>query len=124
IVGAIYFLQQSGEKPVANAAGKGGGKAAKENTGKLVLEWSEEDRKNGFAVLIDDKRQLTLSKGELSFDLKPGDHKVLMQRRGYAQVETTVSIKEGESTSYKPVWTKDEFGAAGGSVATKSVTPN
>lgn len=124
VFGAVMFMQQSGQKNVAKAPGKGGGKAAAKDTGKLVLDWPEEDRKTGFAVIIDDKRQLTLTKGELSFDLKTGDHKVLMQRRGFAPVETTISIKEGESTTYKPEWTKDEFGAAGAAVATKAPTPN
>lgn len=125
IVGGIILMQQSNQKAVAQAAGKGGDKAgAPKNTGKLVLEWPEEDRKNGFAVLIDGRQQLTLTKGELSFDLKAGDHKVVMRRSGgYSPVETTISIKEGESTSYKPEWVKNEFGAAGGPAVATNSTP-
>jgi hypothetical protein len=122
--GIAFVISQSGQPTVAKAPGKGGGKvAAAKDSGKLVLDWPEEDRKNGFAVIINDKRQLTLTKGELAFDLKPGDHKVLLQRRGFAHVEATVSVKQGETTTYKPTWTKDEFGAAGAAVATKTLKP-
>jgi len=124
-IGAMFMLSQP-SKPVAKNTGKGGGAkvAAATGMGKLVLDWSEEDRKGGFGVKVDNRTQPTLSKGELSYDLKPGEHKIVLQRHGgYEAVEATVTIKAGEATTYKPEWKKNEFVAGGPAATNNRPTP-
>lgn len=114
---AAYSLMSPG-KPIAKKGGSG--KVAKATAmGKLVLDWSEDDRKGGFGIKVDGQAQPALSKGELALDLKPGDRKVVLQRYGgYEPVETTVSIKAGEVTTFKPEWKKNAFNLGGPAIAT------
>jgi S1-C subfamily serine protease len=118
---ATYKLMSSG-KPIAKNT-KGSGKVAKATAmGKLVLDWSEDDRKGGFGIRVDGQQQPALSKGELALDLKPGDRKVVLQRYGgYEPVETTVSIKAGEVTTFKPEWKKNAFNVGGPAIAAQPV---
>jgi S1-C subfamily serine protease len=117
----VYLSMSSGGKPVAKKDVKGGSSkkvAAATGMGKLVLDWSEDDRKGGFGIKVDGKQQPPLSKGELAIDLKPGERKLVLQRfGGYEPVETTVTIKVGEVTTFKPEWKKNVFNLGGPAVA-------
>ncbi len=109
---AVIHFSQAGHTTVAKN-NKGGSKAAAATkTGKLVLDWPVEDRKPLAGVLIDGKGEIMLTKGELYFDLSPGEHTVLLKRRGYDQVESKVTITKGQVTTFKPEWKKNEFGTA------------
>ncbi|WP_425617268.1 trypsin-like peptidase domain-containing protein [Anatilimnocola sp. NA78] len=117
---AAVVMMNSGGTPVAKGTKGGKGAAAAKSTGKLVIDWAEDERKAGGAVLINSKREIMLSKGELYFDLTAGEHDLLLQRRGYEQIETKITITKGETTTYKPEWKKNEFGSGGPTIATKT----
>ncbi|QDU31783.1 Putative serine protease HhoA precursor [Anatilimnocola aggregata] len=117
--GAGFVLLNSGGKTVAKGTKNGGKSAIVKGTGKLVIDWAEEDRKETFQVFIDTKPEITLSKGELYYDLSPGEHALILRRRGYARVDTKVTIVAGQTTTYKPEWTKDVFGTGGSTIASK-----
>ncbi|WP_254512044.1 trypsin-like peptidase domain-containing protein [Anatilimnocola floriformis] len=121
----VYMFSQSPSPKVAKGTGKGATKAtatavagpaapAGTRIGKLVLDWPETERKGGFGVKVDGRTQLALTKGELTYDLKAGEHKVMLERNGYEPVSGTVSIKPGELTTFKPEWKKDALAATRG----------
>ncbi len=118
---AAFMMMSPPAKPIAKKDDKGSGSkkvAAATGMGKLVLDWSEEDRQGGFGIKVDGRQQPALSKGELSLDLKPGERKVVLQRfGGYEPVETTVTIKAGEVTTFKPEWKKNAFNVGGPAIA-------
>ena len=98
--------------------------AAPKGSGKLVIDFPEADRKGGFALVIDGRREPSIQTGELSFDLKAGDHKLLLQRRGYENVDATVTVVAGAVANFKPNWVKVEAGSPASSVvANRPTTP-
>jgi S1-C subfamily serine protease len=103
---------------------KSSSSSAPKGSGTLVVDMSEDDRKEGFAIIIDGRREPSLRTGELSFSLGAGDHKLLLQRRGYEPVETTISIAAGEVETFKPEWRKNETATPNSSFATTSLRPN
>lgn len=69
----------------------------------LVLDWPEQERR-GAAISIDGKRMALPASGEARFTLNPGPKKLLLQRRGFANVETTLPLASGETARFAPKW--------------------
>jgi predicted Zn finger-like uncharacterized protein len=82
----------------------------------LVLHWPEADRK-GAAVTIDGKKQSLPVQGPIQFGLAAGDHRVVLQRRGYEQIEVAFSLKSGDKHTYTPEWQKSFLASAAENVA-------
>ncbi|MCE9526694.1 MAG: trypsin-like peptidase domain-containing protein [Planctomycetales bacterium] len=85
------------KQPHGTAAANPSGKAI------LILDWPELER-SGSALSIDGKRMALPTKGEAKYTLPPGAKKLLLQRRGYENVETTLSLTGGETSHYAPKW--------------------
>lgn len=69
----------------------------------LILDWPEQDR-SGSAFSIDGQRMAVPAKGEAKFTLPAGSKKLLLQRRGYENVETTIALTGGETSHFAPKW--------------------
>jgi S1-C subfamily serine protease/DNA-directed RNA polymerase subunit RPC12/RpoP len=107
-----YVMVNRGSPAVAKNGKSSAASKVQDNTGKLVLDWPEEDRTGGFSVRIDGEAQPAVRKGELYYNLSPGDHQMILQRRGYSQIDATISVTKAEVTTYKPEWKKTEFGSS------------
>jgi S1-C subfamily serine protease len=51
--------------------------------------------------------------GEAKFTLPPGSKALLLQRRGFAPVEKTLTLASGETAHFAPAWSSISAGAAG-----------
>jgi S1-C subfamily serine protease/phage FluMu protein Com len=69
----------------------------------LVFNWPTSER-TGASLLIDGETIKVPASGEMAFELKPGEHRVLLRRRGYEQIEVLVSLGNGERRPFKPEW--------------------
>ena len=69
----------------------------------LILDWPEGER-SGSAFSIDGKRMAVPASGEAKFTLPAGSKKLLLQRRGFENVETTLALTGGETSHYAPKW--------------------
>jgi hypothetical protein len=77
--------------------------------GTLALDWRLDERK-GCRLNVDNK-EVAIPKGKpATFPLSPGKHRVVVQRRGYEQIEWTFSIGRGERVERKVEWKKFQFG--------------
>lgn len=131
-VGGFMLMSNTGTRTtIAKNDGKGTKSANKapaaKGSGRLVIEFSEADRKGGFAVLVDGRREppTGLNPAEVAFDLKAGEHKILVQRRGYENVETTITVPSGGVENFKPDWKKNEAGSPSSAVSTNTtLRPN
>jgi S1-C subfamily serine protease len=110
--GIFAYVMVNRGSPTVAKNGKSSAAKVQDNTGKLVLDWPEEDRTGGFSVRIDGEAQPAVRKGELYYHLSPGDHQMILQRRGYSQIDATISVTKAEVTTYKPEWKKTEFGSS------------
>ena len=69
----------------------------------LVLDWPEDERADSM-VSIDGAEQALPTSGDAKFAVRPGEHTVLIQRRGYEPVEIRMTFEEGAHHHYQPVW--------------------
>lgn len=95
VVGAIFlvaFYASRGNTPIASA-----------KPTSLVIDLPETDRK-GSAVTIDGKRRDLAASGPVEFVLEPGQHKLVIQRRGFEMIEFGFSLRAGEKFPYHPEW--------------------
>lgn len=123
-IAGFMLMANNGTTVVKKDGGKGTKttKVAASNSGKLVIDFAEDDRKSGFSITIDGRPQPALTRGELAFDLKPGDHSVSLRRRGES-FEKTVSITAGSTEKVKPEWKKSDVATAS-SVTNQPTLPN
>ena len=103
-IGLTLLLGGFGSQ-AANPRPKQDKAAAFAATGKaiLILDWPEQERR-GSAISIDGKRVALPAVGEARFTLNPGPKKLLLQRRGYGNVEATLPLASGETSHFKPKW--------------------
>lgn len=87
------------------------GKAGAAGSAKLVLDWPESERR-GAAVTIDGDTQPVRASGDIKFDLSPGEHKLLIRRRGFEPIEATVSVSPGQTERFSPEFKASEVAAA------------
>ncbi|HZZ71986.1 MAG TPA: trypsin-like peptidase domain-containing protein [Pirellulales bacterium] len=68
---------------------------------RLLLDLSPEERTEALLTLDGVRTQIPDTG---AFELKPGRHKVELQRSGYFAIETAVQVKPSEDTTFKPKW--------------------
>ena len=126
IVGVAGYLMWNSDSPSSSPSILAKGPSATsdnddavsvEGDAELVLNWGEADRQNA-SVVIDDQRKKIPSGGAIRYPLSVGDHRVVLQRRGYDQLEVIVSLKEGDTHTYTPKWEKSLVATRGEQMAT------
>jgi len=94
---AIYLGQDREDQPRA------GGGPAGDGATVLILDWPDDQRK-GAVVELDGKEKKLPESGKVKYKVEPGDHKLKLIRRGYDQIEVSLSVDKGEQRTYKPKW--------------------
>jgi S1-C subfamily serine protease len=91
----------------------------------LILDWPEQER-SGSALSIDGQRMTVPAKGVAKFTLPAGSKTILLQRRGFENVETTLALTGGETSHFAPKWESIETKIAGSTKdpGTKATTPS
>jgi S1-C subfamily serine protease len=118
---AGVYLATSGSQGDASGGGKGNPPASRQTT--LHLDWQPSERSGG-SLVIDGERRPVASAGELKIRLTPGEHKVVLLRRGYEPFEATVTLSKGQEQRLAPVW-KESAVAVAPPAGTRSTTlPN
>jgi hypothetical protein len=84
-----FFLSVFSSKPSAMAT--------------LVLDWPAKERNMG-RVYIDLARVELPNIGPIEYSVKPGDHRIILNREGYEPIRFDVTLGDGERFSYKPEW--------------------
>jgi len=79
-----------------------------ENRGTLVLNWPEADRSDSI-INVDGARREVASAGPLEIPLAIGQHRVVLQRRGYRPIEFKVAVEKGQEVRHDVSWQKDEL---------------
>ncbi len=110
VFGVMWLLQGGGDSPLS--AGES----------RLVLDWPADER-GAALVQIDGKKRNLPGSGEVAYTLSPGDHRVVLQRRGFEPVELAVSLQAGEVARRTPEWKKATFAATVGRGATTTNEP-
>ena len=87
-VGIVSLLSGDGDQDSV------AGRNQPSQSATLLLELPENVRKEA-RVTIDGKRKNLPSTGQVSYRLSPGSHRILLQRRGYKQIELEVALKAG-----------------------------
>lgn len=77
----------------------------------LVFDWPESER-SGATILVDGRKRVVPASGKVQFRLKPGRHQLVMLRRGYEQIETSMTLAAGETHHYRPQWKPSEAAVA------------
>ena len=121
-IGLTAMLGGFGGKPGKIKSATNQGTAIASGKAFLVLDWPELDRV-GSALSIDGKRVTLPAKGEAKFTLPPGPKKLILQRRGFTQVETEVSLASGETSHFAPKWEALVASAPGTKAETSPKTP-
>ena len=110
----VFFLRRSAEDSAPKAqvrrppspptAGSPDAPARPEGThSTLVLDWPEGERTESI-VEIDGSEQRVPSSGPVKFDVKPGEHRIVLLRRGYEPIEIGITFEKGGHHHYSPVW--------------------
>jgi clan AA aspartic protease (TIGR02281 family) len=93
--------------PIASSPAKPQAAAAPEPPGPgrstLVLDWPTGERSEA-VVFVDGDERAVPSSGDASFETQPGEHTVLIQRRGYEPIEIHISFEAGGRHHYRPEW--------------------
>jgi S1-C subfamily serine protease len=69
----------------------------------LVIDLAADERR-GAGLSINGRKEPIPASGEIKFTLPPGQHRVLLQRRGFEPVEQSVRLAKGQSERIKPQW--------------------
>lgn len=69
----------------------------------LVLDWPQGERLDSM-VYIDGSEQPLPTSGDAKFAVRPGEHTVLIERRGYEPIEIRMTFEEGGHHHYRPEW--------------------
>jgi tetratricopeptide (TPR) repeat protein len=96
-----FMFAGGGDEPVAGKSKKPNTPTTTGGATQLVLDWPESERR-GAAVTIDGETRPVQASGDVKFSLAPGEHKVLIRRRGYEPIETNASLARGETERFKP----------------------
>jgi len=91
--------------------------------GTLVLDWPESDRANAAVDIDGDRRELN-SSGKVTYELPEGEHRVVLRRRGYEQVEYRLYVRKGEEVTRKPDWKEDKLAAKPDDPGTSLLAPS
>ena len=113
VVGGVAFFLKSPENPPpgaladrlatdVSAAFPGIPAPSVPSTTTLVFDWPEMQRP-GSIVQIDGVKEPVPSAGPVQFKLKPGEHELVILRRGYEAIETRITLGEDEY-HYVPQW--------------------
>jgi S1-C subfamily serine protease len=86
-------------------AGETGGNAAPPaaTDATLVIDLAEVDRRSA-GLAINGRKEPIPGDGEVKFTLPPGEHKILLQRRGFEPIEQSVTLARGASAQITPEW--------------------
>ena len=100
----------------AGDGGKAGGPRGKvarapASDATLVIDWADEERR-GAGLAINGRKEPIPASGEIKFTLPPGEHKILLQRRGFEPIEQSVTLARGESEHVTPQWKASSIAAA------------
>ncbi|MCA9219299.1 MAG: trypsin-like peptidase domain-containing protein, partial [Planctomycetales bacterium] len=97
--------------------GTNGGDTASVPAGQaaLVLDWPESDRQ-GASMLLDGQPVTFSASGPVEVTMSPGQHRLLLRRRGYEPIEYGFSVAAGERHRYTTEWTQSMLAAAQASV--------
>ncbi len=87
-----------------------GSKGPAAGQAELVLDWPESERR-GAAVTIDGDTRSVRASGDIAFSLSPGEHKLLIRRRGFEPIEATVTLTAGQSEHFAPQFKASEAAA-------------
>jgi len=69
----------------------------------LVIAWAEAERGGG-SVIINGERQRLPVQGSVAYELPPGEHRVILQRRGFLPVDEKVIAEKETPVVITPVW--------------------
>jgi hypothetical protein len=94
--------------------------ATREKVGVLVLDWPVDERKDAGLDIDGQTRQIP-DLGGVEFQLPEGNHRVIIRRPKYEQIEVVVALAGGQELRMKPEWKplflvsegKDDQGGAG-----------
>lgn len=103
ILGAAVWFKSSGNaNPDASATSPDIPAPAEPSPTTLVLDWPEIQRP-GSVIQIDGVQDSVPSAGPVQFKLKPGEHKLVILRRGYEPIEKRITLDKDEYR-YVPQW--------------------
>jgi S1-C subfamily serine protease len=102
VAGLVWLAGRGDETPQA-AAGAG-------TDARLVLDWPAEER-GAAMVQIDGQKRNVPGQGNVAYLLPPGDHRLLLQRRGYEPIEVSLSLRPGDVHHYAPQWKRATLAA-------------
>lgn len=105
VIFAIVSLSGGGGKSKQNAADGN----SKSDLAVLVFDWPAGKRSHGSLTIDGQKKQLPAA-GQIKFELKPGRHSLLIQRRGYEPIKETVVLKAGGELRRSPNWVANPNG--------------
>jgi aspartyl protease family protein len=69
----------------------------------LVLDWPPSER-SGAVVSIDGLEQPVPASGEATFSVRPGEHEIVIKRRGYEPLKMRMAFEAGAHHHYQPQW--------------------
>ncbi len=71
----------------------------------LVLNWPAAQRRDARLRIDDQPQAIDLEAAKLEFHLKPGEHTVVLARRGFQPFQQRVTLEAGKTTPLTPTWT-------------------
>jgi len=80
-----------------------GGGSLLSSKSSLVVDWTTTQRE-GARLTINGKQQKLGKSGELRYELEPGEYAVVLQRRGFEQIDRTIVLKAGETYNLDARW--------------------
>lgn len=122
IIVAVVILGGGGDKKEKGASDSD----SKSGLAVLVFDWPADQRGNG-SLIIDNRKKQIPKAGQVKYELNPGEHSLLIQRRGYEPIKETVILKAGAELLRSPQWVAIPGAAAlsnKGSSVKSSATPS
>jgi S1-C subfamily serine protease len=103
--------------------GNGGNVAgASTSDATLIINWADKERR-GAGLAIDGRKEPIPASGEVKFTLPPGQHKILLQRRGFEPIEQSVMLARGASAQITPEWKPSSVAVATAPVGPATTIP-
>lgn len=88
----------------SGTAGSGGNAApAATQDAALIIDWTESERASAGLSINGRKEPVPLT-GEIKFTLPPGQHRIVLQRRGFEPIDQSVTLTRGEAERFTPQW--------------------
>jgi S1-C subfamily serine protease len=101
---AVLVMNSGGGSGKQPGAKNGGAGTVSAKVATLNVDWPQ-DQRSGGSLVIDGQREAIASAGSLKFTLRPGEHRVVMLRRGFEPFEATVTLAPGQDEHLVPQWT-------------------